>query len=901
MRYKEFNLSEDELFEINMSPSNLAKLAKNIDARVGMEFELIVPGVEDEEEEQDIEPDYDYDEAFPTGANWRRYVLEFFTGGDAGDSRSYIQRQIDSLDEEFQSWADDEFASYEESDRSSEDAFEIAQSNVDRNDYESRDEYDAAVEDYLEQNEDYIRDELQQRFFDNSDLFERFIDEQDISTMVEFASQYNLSWPYVTYPESGGGISVDAVADDFSQMIGKPVNASSSYHGARREPGKYVVEPDGSLEGDEGEAGLEFVSPPLTIPEMLSDLDKVVKWAGRIGAYTNDSTGLHMNVSVPGLSRNTLDYVKLAIFLGDEYVLEQFGRAGNSYCKSAMKAIREKAKSNPDQVREMLNQFQNGLNKLASRAIHTGETNKYTSINNKGDYVEFRSPGGDWLGTYGDESGKVKNTLLRTIVALNAAADPEAYKKEYYKKLYKTLSLGQEDNAIEYFAKYAAGEMPKEELKTFIKQIQLQRKITKEPAGNKLYWWNVAIGPQRVELVARNREEAWKKALDEYPSWMTKSINQAQIKPLRPYEGPSPEQDVDNPDANYEIYDRDLGFPVHQIIANTDQEAEQKFRAWAEQYGYNPRTYSIRRIPGRHYEPSGQIGYGPYRYRVDYQYRQRADQAYMQDFTFVDADDQRAAEQKVRQMLVDNGIRDFINVEAILAQTVANPTANTPVPGSTEDLQRQRGADQLRRMFPNTTDGRWEVYSVASGNTIYRFNAATEAMANVAFSLWNDFVRNPGMPREGFALRSAAQAQAPSTPAQESNFAVTYMVNDGLETTMNTVRVMAPDADAAVDRIRTNLQRYGHHVESIEAEPVPPPAWRDQLRNHVANTPVQGQGSESLPPGSRRWLIMQNGQEIYSFINREDQASANEYALRWLDQNVPNWRDQRPITVEPVR
>jgi hypothetical protein len=37
------------LFEADMSPSNLANLAKSINAKVGMEFEMIVPDVETEE------------------------------------------------------------------------------------------------------------------------------------------------------------------------------------------------------------------------------------------------------------------------------------------------------------------------------------------------------------------------------------------------------------------------------------------------------------------------------------------------------------------------------------------------------------------------------------------------------------------------------------------------------------------------------------------------------------------------------------------------------------------------------------------------------------------------------------------------------------------------------------
>ena len=125
--------------------------------------------------------------------------------------------------------------------------------------------------------------------------------------------------------------SIDDVADEFSRMIGKPINASQRYHGARREEGHYVVEPDGSLEPDDyDDAGLEFVSPPMPIDEMLSDFNKVVAWAKDKGCYTNDSTGLHINVSVPGFSLDKLDYVKLALFVGDDWVAQQFGRLGST-------------------------------------------------------------------------------------------------------------------------------------------------------------------------------------------------------------------------------------------------------------------------------------------------------------------------------------------------------------------------------------------------------------------------------------------------------------------------------------------------------------------------------------------------------------------------------------------
>ena len=72
--------------------------------------------------------------------------------------------------------------------------------------------------------------------------------------------------------------------------------------------------------------------------------------------------------------------------------------------------------------------MRNGMEQLASKAIHSGTTDKYTSINTKDGYIEFRSPGGDWLNQNFD---KIENTLLRFTVALSAAMDPEAYRQEY--------------------------------------------------------------------------------------------------------------------------------------------------------------------------------------------------------------------------------------------------------------------------------------------------------------------------------------------------------------------------------------------------------------------------------------------------------------------------------------
>jgi len=824
MRYREFELTEDELFELNMSPGNLTKMAKNIDARVGMEFELIVPGVENEEEEFDPEPDYEVDESFPIGPGWTRDVISFFRGGDMGNSTSYIQRAIDSLNENFWDWMSEQEEDWINSDEGRDRAIEIARDNVDPEEYEQDPE--GAMQQYLDHNEERIRDELADEFRDDADShFERYLDEEGINSMSDFANEYNLDWPYWTQQEyyGGGGADIDTVADDFSQAIGRPVNAASSYHGGRREAGHYVVEPDGSLSGDEGETGLEFVSPVLTVPEMLADIDKVAKWASRAGAYTNSTTGLHMNVSVP--DQQSLDYVKLAMFLGDEYILKQFGREGNSYCKSALKKIKYNAKTDPSRVEEMMRQFQGGLNQLASKLIHTGSTEKFVSINNRGDWIEFRSPGGDWLG---DDLGLVKNTLLRAVVALDVATKPQEFKQEYYKKLYKTLSQDSSDDSIQYFARYAAGELPKSAMMSFVRQIQQKRAAGKKGPVEEFdlpFVWKVVGSPdspyqsQGTEVVATSERRALEAAIKKwnlniYPKSVEEFTQGWRATPMRP----ASDADLGSGQAS----SRDQEFSgMWEVVSRTTDEVVYRFNA-QEAGMSDPRSVA--------------------------QAEDIADR-WRQGAAFTGA-------VYVRPMM----------------------RAAQPAAGSTQDLQRQRLAAQMPAL--NTADGNWEIYSIASNNTVYRFTANTEEQAVQAFRIWQDAIRNPGLPREGFNLRTTqGSGGAEQTAPTEQTYRVTYTGRDGT----NSVTVSAPNANAAMDRVRR--QFYGSNLTSIEAEPV-----------------AGEQAAASEAPYSQRWRILdRDNQEIYSFMNTNAQSDANAAAMRWLTtMATPETRERGPFEVVPT-
>jgi hypothetical protein len=311
-----------------------------------------------------------------------------------------------------------------------------------------------------------------------------FLRDQRIRSARDVENNFDITWPHWTTESDDEDREADGerVARDFSSVIGRPARYFSGYHrgdrGSQRSQGFYIVEPDGSLHGSSSDdAGLEFVSPPLSLPDMLKELPQVIAW-GKENAYTDEGTGcgLHMNVSINGVNQESqLDYVKLALLLGDEYVLREFDRLGNSYCKSALARVKSHTKMlTPEKMTDIMTNMRQGLNKLASQVIHSGNTDKFTSINNKGNYIEFRSPGGDWLN---EDLGKLTNTLLRFVVALDAANDPNKYRDEYAKKLYKTLSPSEDGtNTIKYFSEFSAGKLPRSALVSFVRQARMQRK-----------------------------------------------------------------------------------------------------------------------------------------------------------------------------------------------------------------------------------------------------------------------------------------------------------------------------------------------------------------------------------------------------------------------------------------
>ena len=606
MRLFELLESIEILDEVNMSPSALADFAKSKFAQsmtAGFEAELIVPGAASDDEDE-MEPDYEMDERVTSTDSIRDFFL-----GDYNGSRQ-VDRAIESIDESFFEYADqrlrDDFDNDErddmirqilkDDDKTPEEIEEIMGSADSKEYYEAE---NTAWEEYRD-NADY--DQYTTKFFRSHYPY-----------MSDIANSFHLDWPHYTSGGNSEGDSAEEVAREIEDAIGMKVKASGGYHGAKRGPGFFILEPDSSINTDEG-AGLELVSPPMPLNQAFEYLDKVFAWAKTRGCITDDSTGFHMGISIPDQTRENVDHLKFTLFLGDEYVLKQFGRESNSYTKSMMQEIAKKVrnlgagtgsgKMTPESI---LKTFKAGLDSTAAKFIKTSLTtthDRYVTVNIKDNYIEVRSAGGDYL-DYGVE--KIKNTLMRYVRAMGAAADPEAEKQEYAKKLYKFLSpmVKGEEDIIKYFAQYSAGTLPATALKSFVRKVQRDRAGKTAMSGEdsigegpNLYLYNYypvdgSVGMSSVNVRGTSRRDATAAFREKFgeTGYNIHSIKDIEIK--------------DDTGANgYQIVSMN-GNTIARIFADSEQEAILMARARTRRAAMNDDEWQLRGPNGRYVDMAG--------------------------------------------------------------------------------------------------------------------------------------------------------------------------------------------------------------------------------------------------------------------------------------------------------
>ena len=227
------------------------------------------------------------------------------------------------------------------------------------------------------------------------------------------------------------------------QTMGADVQVFSNYHEDTKNMTSWYIEPDGSLHPNNGDGAAEVVGPPEAPQAALASLKKFYAMAKELKLYTSkrNNTGLHINVSIP----KDLDVLKLAVMVGDQYVLKKFGRENNNYARSIMQNLqstggRKVGKTVPSDTTTPFGSTASSIDlSMLQQIAKDISRDHFTSVNFTGKYVSFRHSGGDYLGDYTE----ILNVVGRFVRAMVIASDPAAYRNEYLKAVTKLVGQRQ--------------------------------------------------------------------------------------------------------------------------------------------------------------------------------------------------------------------------------------------------------------------------------------------------------------------------------------------------------------------------------------------------------------------------------------------------------------------------
>ena len=551
--------SEDKrLYEISMTPGALADFSKTPAAKamtIGFEAEIIVPGLINDED--DLTNDHGMDAILDDGyEDWNAFakIIRRFFWVSGGPTSIEIDRALETANRHFNNyveklWYDHSLDAVEEwiIEKYGEDYWAQMEMFIDRSDDDQfvvlgDTKFDNSWQEFKAR---FRKAEYANWFEDklNDDIVSRWLGFRGVETMMDFGDAYSLDFPYKINSNS---MTPEELGADWVKYTGYKATVSDGYHRGKRPAGVWTFEPDSSIDpedlGDHG--GIELISPPMPFEQGIEALDKFFKWAKQNRIKANESTGFHMGVSIPNQDLLNVDHLKLILFLGDEYVLKQFGRQANTYTRSSMLKLQQTIKLGHERnLRTTINPatafdlMRKGLDNQAAQALNmvvqTG-IDRYVSVNIKSNYIEFRSAGGDYF----QNINLVKNTLLRYVRAMAIAADPNAEKREYAKKLYKLFSIepnNKNTNSIKLFSMYASGQIGKLELKQALMAKAIIKKtppLTNDipvPVGSiKYFLYDISTNQVLQRFTANNDQAA-----SNYRQAVSDAINEPNLRVRR--------------------------------------------------------------------------------------------------------------------------------------------------------------------------------------------------------------------------------------------------------------------------------------------------------------------------------------------------------------------------------
>jgi len=285
---------------------------------------------------------------------------------------------------------------------------------------------------------------------------EAFSEAESQNTMDDWVGNEHGDWESflnhegfsLTNPDGGGGL--EEVSDELYNWV-RDKSKYNDYpefgdYGTTNTLTSWAVEDDSSIDVTSG-TGAEIISPVFDSPkDMLNEMKTLFAYFDENAVETNHSTGLHVTMSWHGkkeIAGDGPNSLKLAMLLGDKYLLSTFGRENNSYAKSHLPKLQKYAaelKADPNNVKSI-----KSIEKILSKGI---DSSKFSSIHFKDQrdpdtgrqLIEFRIGGGS---DYHMDFNKVAKAVIRYATTMQAGYTTEgegAYSKDYAIALFRFIS-----------------------------------------------------------------------------------------------------------------------------------------------------------------------------------------------------------------------------------------------------------------------------------------------------------------------------------------------------------------------------------------------------------------------------------------------------------------------------
>ena len=452
-----------ELYEINFRRKEIGKEALDAPIKCGFEAESYFFDVEpnssgdvDEMSISDVEYEYGDlpDQAYEDYQTWlydkgQSEYLDDLVGDkieEVREDEDWLNDFIDSSDgpssEAVERYKKDfEEADPQEYENREEDGWDYMNWVREFVEEEYEDEYGAWLDDAVR--EEYDLDEEAREAAEREYSMEDWIYDQ-YSYMSSFLDDYGYDYGSATG-------STEGVANEFNRWV----QANSKFddfpeygeYGDTYTTTGWAVETDSSIDADSG-APAELISPVFDSPrQMLEELKSLFEWSeDQFG--TNSSTGFHVTMSWQGepdaprsddgrMQGQEPNKLKMALLLGDQYLLAQFNRLKNTYTKSQYDMVLKHAEGMKKGNAKSFKDFEKELSKGISR-------DKFSSIHFKGEkddnsgnqLIEFRIAGGK---DYNEQFTKIFNAVIRYATVMKAGYDEDAFRKDYVQAVGRLL------------------------------------------------------------------------------------------------------------------------------------------------------------------------------------------------------------------------------------------------------------------------------------------------------------------------------------------------------------------------------------------------------------------------------------------------------------------------------